>query len=64
MELQPKTRSDTDALVDSLGGATPFSYIDIQKHSALEQALTRWPLLEKLRRERAGLAIRETTPQA
>lgn len=64
MELQPKTRSDTDALVDSLGGATPFSYIDIQKHSALEQALTRWPLLEKLRRERAVLAIRETTPQA
>lgn len=64
MELQLKTRSDTDALIDSLGGATPFGYIDIQKHSALEQALTRWPLLDKLRRERAAPAIREAPSSA
>jgi hypothetical protein len=51
MELQLKTRSDTDALIDSLGGSSPFSYIDIQKHAALQQALKRWPLLAKLRQE-------------
>lgn len=58
MNLQLKTRSDTDALIDSLGGETPFRYIDIQKHAALEQALTRWPLLDKLRLEWADAANR------
>lgn len=61
MELQLKRPSDADALIDSLGRKTPFRYIDIQKHAALEQALRRWPLLEKLRQERvasvAGQAI-------
>lgn len=56
MELQLKTRSDTDALIDSLGGKTPFSYIDIQKHAALQQALKSWPLLPKLRQEWAEAA--------
>lgn len=51
MELQLKTRCDTDALIESLGGKTPFGYIDIQQHAALEQALMRWPLLGKLRQE-------------
>lgn len=56
MELQLKTRSDTDALIDMLGGTPSFGYIDIQKHAALEHALTRWPLLAKLRREWAEAA--------
>lgn len=64
MELQLKTRSDTDALIDSLGGTAPFSYIDIQKHSALEQALTRWPLLDRLRREWAAPPKREASFRA
>lgn len=56
MELQLKTRNDTDALIESLGGSTPFGYIDIQKHAALQQALTQWPLLAKLRQEWAEAA--------
>ena len=56
MELQLKTRSDTDALIDSLGGTTRFGYIDIQQHAALQQALTRWPLLARLQQEWAEVA--------
>ena len=61
MELQLKTRSDTDALIESLGGKIPFSYIDIQKHAALELALKRWPLLAKLRQDWAAAADQAAT---
>lgn len=51
MEMHLKTRSDTDALIDSLGDSSQLSYIDIQKLAALQQALNHWPLLAKLRSE-------------
>lgn len=51
MEMLLKTRNDTDALIDSLGSTTQLNYIDIQKLAALQQALARWPLLNKLREQ-------------
>lgn len=56
-----KNRSDTDALIDSLGDSSQLSYIDIQKLAALQQALNHWPLLAKLRSEWAVATNTPTT---
>jgi hypothetical protein len=63
MSLNSTARSDTDALLSSLGKPPGLCYIDIQGREAERQALARWPMLAKLRHEWAMRAAISPMPK-
>lgn len=45
-------RDDIAALQTRLGGAAPFTYVDLQQAQMRQAALERWPFLRAIRRNR------------